>query len=81
MIIQFNQKDVYSSKEKIAYLTFDDGPNNNVTLKVLDILKKENLITVNRTAGLNMVYINKRYSLKEIFEKYFERVFYQGNLL
>lgn len=39
----------------------------------LDILKKENLITVNRTAGLNMVYINKRYSLKEIFEKYFER--------
>ncbi len=39
----------------------------------LDILKKENLITVNRTAGLNMVYINKRHSLKEIFEKYFER--------
>ena len=39
----FNQKDVYSSKEKIAYLTFDDGPNNNVTLKVLDILKKENI--------------------------------------
>lgn len=39
----------------------------------LDILKKEDLITVNRTAGLNMVYINKRYSLKEIFEKYFER--------
>lgn len=39
----------------------------------LDILKKENLITVNRTAGLNMVYINERYSLKKIFEKYFER--------
>jgi len=39
----------------------------------LNILKKENLITINRTAGLNMVYINKRYSLKEIFEKYFER--------
>lgn len=38
----------------------------------LDILKKENLITINRTAGLNMVYINKRYSLEEIFEKYFE---------
>lgn len=39
----------------------------------LDILKKENLITINRTAGLNMIYINKRYSLKEIFKKYFER--------
>lgn len=39
----------------------------------LDILKKDKLITVNRTAGLNMIYINKRYSLKEVFEKYFER--------
>lgn len=38
----------------------------------LDILKKENFITINRTAGLNMVYINKRYSLEEIFERYFE---------
>lgn len=27
--------------EKIAYLTFDDGPNKIVTQKVLDILKKE----------------------------------------
>lgn len=39
----------------------------------LDILKKEELITINRTAGLNMVYINKRYTLKEIFERYFEK--------
>ena len=30
-----------SQKEKIAYLTFDDGPNKIVTQKVLDILKKE----------------------------------------
>lgn len=26
--------------EKIAYLTFDDGPSNNVTPQILDILKK-----------------------------------------
>ena len=38
----------------------------------LDILKKENIITINRTAGLNMVYINKRYSLGDIFERYFK---------
>lgn len=39
----------------------------------LDILKKEGLITVNRTAGLNMVYINKKYTLPEIFETYFRK--------
>ena len=30
-------------EEKIAYLTFDDGPNPSVTPKILDILKKENI--------------------------------------
>lgn len=35
----------------------------------LDMLKKEELITINRTAGLNMVYFNKRINLKEIFEE------------
>lgn len=29
--------------EKVAYLTFDDGPNPNITPKVLDILKEENI--------------------------------------
>ncbi|MCI9177214.1 MAG: polysaccharide deacetylase [Clostridia bacterium] len=32
-----------SKNEKIAYLTFDDGPNPAVTPKVLDILKEENV--------------------------------------
>ena len=30
-------------KEKVAYLTFDDGPTNNVTPKILDILKAEDV--------------------------------------
>ena len=30
-------------KEKVAYLTFDDGPSPNVTPKILDILKEENV--------------------------------------
>lgn len=30
-------------KEKIAYLTFDDGPTANVTPKILDILKEEDV--------------------------------------
>lgn len=31
------------NNEKIAYLTFDDGPNKIITPKVLDILKEENV--------------------------------------
>lgn len=34
-------ENLISEKEKIAYLTFDDGPNKSVTPKILDILKKE----------------------------------------
>lgn len=39
----------------------------------LEILKREKLITVNRTAGLNMIYINKKMNLAEIFDKYFRK--------
>lgn len=38
----------------------------------LEILKKEKYITVNKTAGLNMIYIHEKLNLKDIFEKYFE---------
>lgn len=34
-------KSLTKGKEKIAYLTFDDGPSINVTNKILDILKEE----------------------------------------
>lgn len=36
-------KDLYFSTEKVAYLTFDDGPSSNITPQVLDILKRENV--------------------------------------
>lgn len=32
----------YKGKKKIVFLTFDDGPNNEITPQVLDTLKKEN---------------------------------------
>lgn len=35
--------DISDKNEKIAYLTFDDGPTTSVTPKVLDILKDENI--------------------------------------
>lgn len=34
---------IYYSEEKIAYLTFDDGPSKNITPQILDILKQENV--------------------------------------
>ena len=36
-------KNIYNGNEKIAYLTFDDGPSPSVTPKILDILKEENI--------------------------------------
>ncbi len=34
---------IYTSADKIAYLTFDDGPTKKVTPKILDILDKYNI--------------------------------------
>lgn len=36
-------KNLTNGEEKIAYLTFDDGPTTSITPKVLDILKEENV--------------------------------------
>ena len=41
--IQEKINNIYSSKEKVAYLTFDDGPTKVATTKVLDILKEEDV--------------------------------------
>lgn len=36
-------RNIYYSDEKVAYLTFDDGPSKNITPQILDILKQENV--------------------------------------
>lgn len=36
-------KNITDGNEKIAYLTFDDGPTTSVTPKILDILKSEDI--------------------------------------
>ena len=41
--LQNKLKDLYHSNEKIAYLTFDDGPTKFATPKILDILKSNNV--------------------------------------
>lgn len=40
--------------EKIAYLTFDDGPNPSVTPKILDILKEKNIKATFFVIGKNV---------------------------
>ena len=34
-------KNIYNSNEKVAYLTFDDGPSKNITPLILDILREQ----------------------------------------
>ena len=36
-------KNIYKNEEKVAYLTFDDGPSQAVTPLILDLLKQENI--------------------------------------
>ena len=43
-----------SEKEKIAYLTFDDGPNESITPKVLDILKEQDVKATFFVIGKNV---------------------------
>lgn len=42
---------------------------DKITLnEYLDILKKNGFITINRTAGLNMIYFNKKITLEDIYK-------------
>lgn len=49
-----NVKNLAKSEEKIAYLTFDDGPTVSVTPKILDILKDENIKATFFVIGKNV---------------------------
>lgn len=59
-------------------LTIDNGPSKILNLdknlfnEYLDEIKRSGLININRTAGLNMVYLTKRLSIEEIFAEYFD---------
>ena len=50
-------KQIYtSSNKKIAYLTFDDGPSNNVTPLILDVLKQEKIKATFFVLGSNATW-------------------------
>ena len=45
--------------------------DKNLYLQYLDEIKNNGLITINKTAGLNIVYFEKKLKIDEIFENYF----------
>lgn len=47
--------------------------DKNMYLQYLEEMRKNQLITINKTAGLNTVYFEKKLTLKDIFKKYYER--------
>lgn len=47
-------KNIYANKEKVAYLTFDDGPSRAVTPLILDLLKEENIKATFFVLGSNV---------------------------
>lgn len=56
----------------------DNGPakilnlDKNLINEYLDEMKRNNLIIINRTAGLNMIYFQKKMTLEEVMIEYFE---------
>lgn len=51
------------------YLIFN--LDKNMYLQYLEEMRKNSLITINKTAGLNTVYFEKKLSLDEVFETFF----------
>lgn len=47
--------------------------DKNLLNDYLDDMRRNELITINRTAGLNMIYMSKVLSLSDIFSEYFDR--------
>lgn len=47
-------QNLYSTNEKIVYLTFDDGPSANVTSLILDVLKEQNIKATFFVLGCNV---------------------------
>ena len=47
--------------------------DKNLINDYLEDMKRNELITINRTAGLNMIYLRRKMTLNEIFEEYFSR--------
>lgn len=65
---QFNIEDALIENNSPIYLFNLD---KNMFLQYLDEMRKNDLITINKTAGLNTVYLNKKMTLRNMFERRF----------
>ena len=65
-----NLKNIYHTEDKVAYLTFDDGPSNN-THEILDILKQYNIKATFFVLG----------SQVEIFQETTNRIYNEGHYI
>ena len=64
----FNIEDSYD-KENSPYLIFN--LDKNAYLQYLEELQRNGLLTINKTAGLNTVYFEKKIELPELFKMHF----------
>ena len=65
---QFNIEDALIEKDSPVLIFNLD---KNVFLQYLDEMRKNDLITINKTAGLNTVYLNKKMTLEDLFNRRF----------
>lgn len=76
LIILLSEDKEYLSIDDLIKL--DNSPakllnlDKNLINEYLDEMKKHDLIIINRTAGLNMIYFNKKLSIDEIMREHFE---------
>ena len=68
-----NVSNLIKGKEKIAYLTFDDGPSKTVTPLLLDLLKQENIKATFFVLG------NRAKSNPDLIKREFEEGHYIAN--
>ena len=76
LLIKLSEDKYYISIDEL--LKMDNSPakllnlDKNLINEYLDEMKRNDLIIVNRTAGLNMIYFNKKLSFEEIMKEHFE---------
>ncbi|MCI8487017.1 MAG: DUF4007 family protein [Clostridia bacterium] len=81
LIVFYLIEQLLSDKDYISIdelLKVDNSPakllnlDKNLINEYLDEMKRNDLIIINRTAGLNMVYFQKKLSLEDIIKEYFK---------
>lgn len=81
LIVYYIIKNSLSNEKSISIedlMTIENGPakilnlDKNLLNEYLDEIRNRGLIDINRTAGLNMLYLRKDISLSDIFIEYFE---------